>query len=115
MSAKDAKQARFNAMRERRLAVLITLRGLGCRVFGNSPAPLAVGINGQITALLDGVHTPEDVNVFLRWWTTQAAYLEAVARGEPRRDLDGVIAQDTEPGHRAHARQELDRRAGAQA
>jgi len=114
MSAKDAKRARFNDMRERRLAVLLTLRGLGCRVFENQPVPLAVGIGEQIAALVDGVHTPTDVNIFLRWWTTRPDYLEAVARGEPRRDLDGVIAQEPEPGHREHARQELERRTGRQ-
>lgn len=99
--------ARINAMRERRLAVLLTLRGLGCPVFDNEPAPLAVGINGQIVALLEGVHSPQDVGIFLGWWTRRPDYLEAVARGEPRRDLDGIAVQETEPGHREHAKERL--------
>jgi sRNA-binding protein len=62
------------------------------------PVPLAVGITAQIKAVLiaegklvEAKHR-RGIGVSLHRWTTQSAYLRAIARGDVRRNLDGSEA-----------------------
>ena len=34
-----------------------------------------------------------EIGIILRYWTKRSSYLKAVARGEPRRNLDGSEAE----------------------
>jgi len=101
----------LNARRESRLAILAALRELGCAGFGNEPFPLAIGIDKDLRALLDGAFTPEAIGAFIHWWVTRNPYLEALSRGDPRRDLDGIVTSEATPEHQAGARRQLDVRA----
>src|SRR5208283_3751425 len=90
----DERRLEIIRRRESRLAVLAALRELGCATFGNSPWPLSICVDVDLVALLDSVFPVEEVRPFVRWWVTREPYLEALARGEPRRDLDGIITSE---------------------
>jgi sRNA-binding protein len=49
-----------------------------------------IGIHGPLIELLAGEFDPAIVRTFLRNWVRQSAYREAIARGGPRYDLDGL-------------------------
>ena len=57
--------------------------------FNNYPAPLSIGVGVALIALLDGEFDAALIGRFLADWTRRPRYLEAVARGDVRRDLDG--------------------------
>ncbi len=80
--AKDALWAAANALE-------VMLRGLVPAVFHDPPVPLQIGTSYQLIALLEGEAEPETVRRFLRGWTSRSGYLQALARGGPRYDLDG--------------------------
>ncbi len=75
------------------------------------PVPLAVGISKRLKRELGGAFPAKQVNVALARWTRRNAYLEAVARGEARRNLDGSENGLPDECHRKYARMELARRA----
>jgi sRNA-binding protein len=85
------------------------------------PVPLAVGITGQIKAALlaEGklveAKDRKGIGVSLHSWTTQSAYLRALARGDARRNLDGSEAGFPDEDARTHAQKLLDERAMRQA
>ncbi len=59
------------------------------------PVPLAIGISRQIKAALrtEGlVIDRKSIGIVMHRWTTQKAYLRAMARGDVRRNLDGSEA-----------------------
>ena len=58
-------------------------------MFNDCPPPLAIGIDGALIALLAGEFDASTIGRFLADWTRRATYLEAVGRGDVRRDLDG--------------------------
>ena len=78
------------------------------------PVPLAIGISRHIQEVLRTEGETIDrkmIGMALHRWTTQGAYLYAVARGEMRRNLDGSAAGVPEEGARQHAQTLLDERA----
>jgi sRNA-binding protein len=76
--------------------------------FSTPPVPLAVGIRRQIVEVAcDDVFTWEDVAAVLRLWTRRQDYIEAIARGEPRRNLDGSLAGEPHEQHRQFAAKKL--------
>jgi sRNA-binding protein len=61
-------------------------------VFCLPRVPLAIGIHRQIRAPLGNEVTTRPLSAILAWWTKQPDYLEALARGEMRRNLNGSPA-----------------------
>jgi sRNA-binding protein len=82
-AAERAKQA------ETRRHIRRLLRDAGVTVFADY-SPLAVGIRAPLGELLAGEVEPHIISGFLRYHVSRIPYLEAVVRGEPRRDLNGV-------------------------
>ncbi len=85
------------------------------------PVPLAVGITAQIKAVLiaegklvEAKHR-RGIGVTLHRWTTQSAYLRAIARGDVRRNLDGSEAGFPAEDARNYAQKLVDERAVRQA
>ncbi len=70
-------------------ALETTLRDLAPLAFTDPPVPLAIGIHRDIAALLDSEADKATISQFLRRWTRSTEYLRAIARGDPRRSLDG--------------------------
>jgi sRNA-binding protein len=61
-------------------------------VFRLPAVPLAIGIHKQILEVAGDSIDPRELSTFLRYWVRRWAYLQAVWRGEPRRNLDGSVA-----------------------
>jgi sRNA-binding protein len=61
-------------------------------VFRLPAVPLAIGIHKQILDVAGDSIDPRELSIFLRYWVRRWAYLQAVWRGEPRRNLDGSVA-----------------------
>jgi hypothetical protein len=89
------------------------LRELAPTVFNDQPPPLAVGIDAALVALLAGEFDAVAIGRFLRDWVRRAPYLEAVARGDERRDLDGCPAGVPDANARTFAAILQGRRGGA--
>jgi sRNA-binding protein len=90
----------------RRVADLATCRQKFPAVFdADRPLPLAIGIDRDLAAIL-GV---KRARFLLAWWTGNAAYVAAVARGGARFRLDGTEDGLVSEEHRALA--SLDRAA----
>jgi hypothetical protein len=68
------------------------LRELAPAVFNNQPSPLAIGVDAALVDLLAGEFDAVLIGRFLRDWVRRSPYLEAMARGDVRRDLDGCPA-----------------------
>jgi sRNA-binding protein len=67
---------------------------------------LAIGIHAQIAAAAPDL-TARRIDLALRAWTGRLSYLEALAKGRPRVDIDGrPVAQVTE-AERDNARKRL--------
>lgn len=120
--AQDRTQGTYESKRqakraeERRIGAL--LRDLAPMVFGETPAPLAIGINRDIVELLAGEAEPQAIGRFLAQWTKRRSYLVALAGGEARRDLNGLPIEQPTPEHRQAAAEDLaaiDRRTAARA
>jgi ProP effector len=68
--------------------------------------PVAIGIHAQIAAAAPDL-TARRIDLALRAWTGRLSYLEALAKGRPRVDIDGrPVAQVTE-AERDDARKRL--------
>ena len=90
------KQIRFAQRREQQRIARDHLWPLLSKVFPevfSLPAvPLAIGIHNQILDVTGDSIDPRELSIFLRYWVRRWAYLQAVWRGEPRRNLDGSVA-----------------------
>jgi hypothetical protein len=89
------------------------LRELAPAVFSDQPPPLAIGIDAALIALLAGEVDALTIGRFLRDWTRRTAYLESVARGDVRRDLDGHPVDTPDDRARCFAAILLGRQGGA--
>jgi hypothetical protein len=59
---------------------------------GPPRVPLAIGIHRQILDVVGSDISKEELGSFLGWWTLRWDYLDAIAHGEMRRNLDGSLA-----------------------
>ena len=89
------------------------LRELAPAVFNDCPPPLAIGIDVALIALLAGEFEAAVVACFLADWTRRTPYLEALARGDVRRDLDGCPTEAPDDRAREFAVTLLSRREAA--
>ena len=90
--------------------VLEQLAALHPQLFGARFLPLKLGTFQDLVARHPDVFKPEELKEALGQHTRSTRYLEAIARGVPRHDLDGVATGDTAPEHVHHAVVELFRR-----
>jgi hypothetical protein len=72
--------------------------------------PLAIGIHVPLVELMAGKLNEGEIGRFLSYHVRRWRYLEAIARGEPRRDLSGAEIGFPTEAQQAHARRELERR-----
>jgi sRNA-binding protein len=79
-------------------------------VFCLPRVPLAIGIHRQIRARLGNEVTTRPLSAILAWWTKQPDYLEALARGEMRRNLDGSPAVESNEVARQRAAKRLSKK-----
>ncbi len=68
--------------------------------------PLAVGIHDQIAAAAPDL-TVRRIDLALRAWTGRLSYLEALAKGRPRVDIDGRPVAQVSEAERNDARERL--------
>ena len=99
----EARAARKAARRAALARVEAVLSAHFPAVFTRPAVPLAVGIHQAILAAAGDVITPQELERFLRHWTRQPGYLDALAHGEPRRNLDGSPAGEPDEAQRRAA------------
>ncbi|HVZ46989.1 MAG TPA: ProQ/FINO family protein [Ramlibacter sp.] len=105
------KKDRNKAQRPRR-ALHPLLRQLAHwhpQVFGPRPMPLKVGTFEELVARHPEL-APSDLKAALAQHARSTPYLESVAAGEQRHDLDGRPVEPIAPEHRHHAIMEVFRR-----
>ncbi len=79
-------------------------------LFSGAPKPLKLRIQVDIQERAPGVFTKQALSAFFRRHTGSTSYLQAVAKGGARFDLDGQPSGEITPEHRQAARDELARR-----
>ena len=79
-------------------------------LFGGAPKPLKLRIQIDIQERAPGVFTKQALSAFFRRYTGSTSYLQAVAQGKQRLDLDGQPAGEISDEHRRGAIDELARR-----
>jgi hypothetical protein len=91
--------------------VLLRLRELYPRLFGEQPLPLKRGIYQDLVAAHpEGELDHAGLKVALGLHTRSYRYLSAVSQGMPRHDLQGQVAEAMAPEHVHHALLEVFRR-----
>jgi sRNA-binding protein len=93
--------------------VLHQLFELHPRLFGARFLPLKLGIYEDLLAAHPGVLDPAELKVAMGLHARSNRYLEAVASGLPRHDLDAKPVEPVAPEHVHHAILELYRRRGS--
>ena len=91
-------------------AVLERLFQLYPRMFGARFLPLKLGVYQELLALHPDEFKKEDLKVALGVHARSTRYLESVAAGHKRHDLDGNPVEDVAPEHVHHAIMEVFRR-----
>ena len=90
--------------------VLERLFQLYPKMFGARFLPLKLGVFQELMALHSDEFKKEDLKVALGLHARSTRYLESVASGEKRHDLNGVPVEDVAPEHVHHAIMEVFRR-----
>ncbi len=89
---------------------LLELAALYPRLFGEAPLPLKRGIFDDLMAAHPDQFEREALKLALGVHTRSTRYLQAVAAGQPRHDLQGQSVEPMAPEHVHHALWELYRR-----
>jgi hypothetical protein len=105
--APEQQQEKFRQMRARQREFTKLLQDHWPVAFCDPPVPLAIGIHHQLRKALGTSRHYSAIATALGWWTNRSDYLAAVARGEPRRGLDGTVAGEVSEIARELARREL--------
>lgn len=79
-------------------------------LFGDEPRPLKRGIYEDLLAAHGDTVAAEELKAALALHTRSTRYLNALASGQPRRDLDGQAVEPVAPDQRFHAIVEVYRR-----
>lgn len=105
------QQPQQQAQRQRKVnPVLEKLFELYPKMFGARFLPLKLGVYQDLLALHPDEFKREDLKVALGLHARSTRYLEAVASGQKRHDLNGVPVEDVAPEHVHHAIIEVFRR-----
>ena len=110
--AKARQKSRPKARPRSRKAnpVLERLFELYPKMFGARFLPLKLGVYQELLALHPEEFKREDLKIALGLHARSTRYLEAVAAGEKRHDLNGAPVEDVAPEHVHHAILEVFRR-----
>jgi hypothetical protein len=79
-------------------------------LFSGAPKPIKLRVQIDIQARAPGVFSKNALSAFFRRYTGSTSYLQAVAHGQQRFDLDGQPQGDISEEHRKIAADELARR-----
>jgi ProP effector len=79
-------------------------------LFSGAPKPIKLRVQVDIQARAPGVFSKNVLSAFFRRYTGSTSYLQAVANGQQRFDLDGQPQGDISDEHRQIAADELARR-----
>src|SRR5206468_3783544 len=90
--------------------VLDKLAHLHPQLFGARFLPLKVGIFEELMTVHPGEFTKEELKAALGFHARSSRYLEAVASGAKRHDLEGNAVDDIAPEHVHHAIMEVFKR-----
>lgn len=90
--------------------VLERLFELHPKLFGARFVPLKLGVYEDLLARHPDAFKPEELKIAMGQHARSTRYLEAVAAGHPRHDLDGNPVEPVAPEHVHHAILELHRR-----
>ena len=90
--------------------VVEKLAGMYPALFGDQPLPLKRGIFQDLMAAHPDAFEKNELKVALGLHTRSTRYLNAVAMGEPRHDLQGHVVEAMAPEHVFHALVEAFRR-----
>ncbi len=109
---KDKAQAQAQPARPQRKVhpALERLFALYPHLFGARFLPLKLGVYEELLARHPEDFKAEDLKVAMGLHARSTRYLESVAAGHPRHDLDGNVAEPVAPEHVHHAILELHRR-----
>ena len=107
---RDAAPAAPKAPPRPRHPVVEKLAGLYPALFGDQPLPLKRGIFQDLMAAHPEAFEKNELKVALGLHTRSTRYLNAVAMGEPRHDLQGNVVEAMAPEHVFHALVEAFRR-----
>jgi sRNA-binding protein len=88
--------------------LLVVLRERWPLTFCEPRRPFAVGIDKEIRGLLGGETSKRTLRLVMHQWTRHPDYLAALARGEPRINLDGSEAGVPTEDERLHGAQRLE-------
>jgi ProP effector len=100
----NTKHKEKGAQRPRKVnPVLEKLFELYPRMFGARFLPLKLGVYQELLALHPDEFKKEDLKIALGLHARSTRYLEAVAAGEKRHDLNGVAVEPVAPEHVHHA------------
>ncbi|GAA4358421.1 hypothetical protein GCM10023165_53300 [Variovorax defluvii] len=106
----DAPQKQQQPRPRKPHPVLERLFELYPQLFGARFLPLKLGVYEDLLARHPDVFKPEDLKIAMGLHARSTRYLEAVASGKPRHDLDGNPVEPVAPGHVHHAILEVFRR-----
>jgi len=109
-AGKAAKAAKAPKSPRPAFAVLERLFQLYPKMFGARFLPLKLGVYQELLALHPDDFKKEDLKVALGIHARSTRYLEAVAAGHKRHDLNGEPVEDVAPEHVHHAIMEVFRR-----
>jgi ProP effector len=107
---KAAKAKAARPPRDAAFAVLERLFQLYPKMFGARFLPLKLGVYQELLAAHPDDFKKEDLKVALGLHARSTRYLEAVAAGHKRHDLNGEPVEDVAPEHVHHAIMEVFRR-----
>ncbi|CAN7684368.1 ProQ/FINO family protein [Variovorax sp. LjRoot130] len=108
--SQDAKAPKAPPRPRKVNPVLERLFELYPKMFGARFLPLKLGVFQDLLALHPDEFKKEDLKIALGLHARSTRYLEAVAAGEKRHDLNGVPVEDVAPEHVHHAILEVFRR-----
>ena len=107
---REAAPAAPKAPARPRHPVVEKLAGMYPALFGDQPLPLKRGIFQDLMAAHPDAFEKNELKVALGLHTRSTRYLNAVAMGEPRHDLQGNVVEAMAPEHVFHALVEAFRR-----
>lgn len=107
---REAAPAAPKAPARPRHPVVEKLAGMYPALFGDQPLPLKRGIFQDLMAAHPDAFEKNELKVALGLHTRSTRYLNAVAMGEPRHDLQGHVVEAMAPEHVFHALVEAFRR-----
>lgn len=108
--AKGEGKAKLAERRQSALPVLEQLFNFYPKLFGAAFLPLKRGIYQDLLARHADVFQPDNLKAALAVHTRSTPYLQCVAAGKARHDLDGTAVEDMAPEHVVQALLELHRR-----